>query len=210
MSPARPPYGGNGIQQQPPPALLPTDFPPLSITTPEKRPPLGGVWTKPVQTRSLASTPPSSTPSNQDSPTANLASSHRPSYPNTPGYPVGSSGPPLVFGASTTHSDRLAEHDRVFERPPSKINATLFNPKGASNQNGRKRGQDGHNGIIPPQEQDKPDDTVTEVTRLSDTVDTMSIKDGGPSSGKLEETPQSNHSEAQKNTKTEELDTSKS
>lgn len=124
--------------QQPPPSLQGTDFPPLS-TAPEKKTPLAsGAWTNASTTRSVLRAGPSGTTS---APAAGNALVH---YPASGGNGRGPS----------PNNGRL---DDMFERPPPKGNAELFNPKGGRPQ--------AANGVGPP-EKDVGSSTDTLLERV--------------------------------------------
>ncbi|KAH7913826.1 hypothetical protein BJ138DRAFT_1001385 [Hygrophoropsis aurantiaca] len=115
ISPAR--NNGQRPQQVPPVALQYTDFPPLTTISPttEKRlPTVAGVWTNSSSTRSIL-LPGSGNPTSSHA-TALVQ------HPN-PHQNIGN-------GNQNTIS-RPEDIDKGFERPSPKLNAELYNPKGA-------------------------------------------------------------------------------
>ncbi|PSS34104.1 hypothetical protein PHLCEN_2v1856 [Hermanssonia centrifuga] len=138
--------------------LQPTDFPPLSSAPEKKTPVIGGAWTNSSSVRTvLRAGPPAST----NVPAPGSALVHYPNT-NTPVKPNSNVG-----AASGNISARADEQDRSFERPPPKVNAELFNPKGARKQNAGNF--DGH---VADKDSSKVDGAVT---TLADRMNEMSF-----------------------------------
>ncbi|TFY62135.1 hypothetical protein EVJ58_g4059 [Rhodofomes roseus] len=104
MSPAR--LGGQN-QHQSQPVLQPNDFPPLSSAPERRTPAVAGAWTNASSTRSIIMAGAQGNPAPQGTALVHYPNSQQPS------------GTPLVEA-----------HEPGFDRPPPKVSAELFNPKG--------------------------------------------------------------------------------